>query len=335
MRRSLQIHQVGLNIDSESSSGCSSTTSCQTTDDDESLLETPFWMEKNHQGQHRSRQQQVPPPTHVWEDEYDESATLSPLQTTSTALALALETKSLPMMPSSDYSSSEGSNSIIQHQSCHFRSRIRQRIEQLEQESLSSDCSQDEDDYLLLSRENPQPRRRPKWRVYLALIAVTMVVLSHTRPPRSFVEIRREEVALGHHLRRNHSHSKSHNNKLVKYFMPPKQPLEVVSKSNNDNAQPQPHAGGGGASTTTTKEALPSSNRANFALAQTSQASRPVFERFEFHQEEEEPPLKMAPPTTTSWTSYFAGMTFLCLLVETTYKEYRACRMGRREERRL
>jgi hypothetical protein len=293
---------VGLSIDSESS-GCSSSSWCET--DDESL-EAGFW-DKQDQG----------PPTHVWDDE---SPTLSPLQTPCTAaLALEITKVSLPMLPS-DYSSSE--NSSI-HQPCHFRSQvIRRRIEQLEQESLSSDCDEDdvEDDALFSSRElHHHGRRRPKsWRVYLALVAITMVVLSHARPPRPFVEIRREEVAVGH-LR---SHSK---HKLPKYFMP-----------KFDASYPPVAAASPATATTNTDQQPPGSgttNHANFALAQTSHASRPVFERFEFREEEE--PLPSTPLSETSWTTYFAGITFFSLLVETTYKEYRAYRFGRRQERRL
>lgn len=278
--------RLGLPIDYSESSGSSS---CSWGHTDDESLENPFWVDILGDRRHV-------PPTDVWDDE--ESATLSPLQTT----GASLEGKSLPMFPS-DYSSCE-SSSI--DRPCEFRSRIRRRMEQLEQESLSSTCSEDEDDFV--SRENPP---RPKWRIYLALVAITMMVLSHTRPPRLFVEIRREEVALGH-LR---NHIKSH--KLPKYFMP----------KFDSSAQASLAAA---ASPATTDNQAAGTNRANFALAQTSKASRPVFERFEFREEEE----PLAPPLAQpySWTTYFAGITFFCLLVETTYKE---CRVGRREERRL
>jgi hypothetical protein len=122
---------LGLNIDSESS-GCSSSSWSQT--DDESL-ETPFWNEQ--QG----------PPAHVWDDD-----TLSLLQTT--GAALELPKASFPMLPS-DYSSIENNSS---HQSCHFR------MEQLDLESVSSDCDDDDKDDFC-SRDNPHPGRRPKsWR---------------------------------------------------------------------------------------------------------------------------------------------------------------------------
>jgi hypothetical protein len=308
---------LGLSIDSESSGGsgsCSCSSSYQT--DDESLENPVYWAHNEGGHQKLGPGPGVGPPTHVWNDE---SPTLSPLQIPRTAV----ESFSLPMLSSSssssDYSSASECSSI--HQSCHFQSRVRRRMEQLEQQSsLSSDCSENgDDDDDLVSRQN---HRRPKWRIYLALVAIAMVVLSHSRPPRPFVEIRREEVALGN-LR---SYSKSH--KLPKYFMP----------KFDSNAAAVSAAAAAAASPATTTEKQGSagsatSARTNFALAQTSQASRPIFERFEFQEEEE--PLSLPPPSSTSWTTYFAGMTFFCLLVETTYKEYRAYRLGRREERRL
>lgn len=315
---------LGLNIDSESSGGSSSW--CQT--DDESL-ETAYWDDEKHQG----------PPTHVWDAE--ESPTLSPLQAYCITSGTAVEIPTLPLlMQPSDYSSSENSCSI--HQSCHIRSRvIRRRIEQLEQESFSSDCEYD-DDFISSSQEpNTHRRRRPQsWRVYLALVAITMVVLSHTphtRPPRPLVEIRREEIALGQHLR---SHpNKQH--KLQKYFMPKMESSSNAATAHGSVVASVATAAAASPSTTTTiHQTVVTTNHANFALAQTSHAARPVFERFEFRADEaERDPLPQTPLLqlqTLSWTTYFAVITFLFLLVETTYKEVRACRVsGRRAGRRL
>mmetsp|Transcript_32870 Transcript_32870/g.50985 ORF Transcript_32870/g.50985 Transcript_32870/m.50985 type:complete len:296 (+) Transcript_32870:42-929(+) len=209
-----------------------------------------------------------------------------------------------------------------------YRSRIGRRLEDLQRRSDIVD-----DDAVecpgMISRQ-PQSRVR----LYLALFSLCLVAYSSVSPVNASsrvipTDIRRQEVVFPLHQQLHRPDQKQELvAELPKYYFPKAEPAHVMPASPDAKISDKPKP------------------RANIAMARSQVENRPVFgvkqdiaapdrnvKRFVLDDTRllNDRNEKRGP----SLTSWLAGISLICILIETGYKEYRRCQTSHDEERRL